>query len=57
MPRERAWQGFPRSVGTRNAFKYFSVLVSVSWAGRKIFQLRAWGVEVHTAALQSVEIK
>lgn len=56
MPRKHAWQGFPRSVGSRNAFKSFSVLVSVSgsWAGRKIFQLRAWCLEVPTAALQGV---
>lgn len=56
MPRKHAWQGFLRSVGTRNAFKSFSVLVSMSgsWAGRKIFHLRAWGLEFPTAALQGV---
>lgn len=56
MPRGPACQGFPRPVDTGNAFRTFSGLVSVSafWAERKIFQLRAWGVEVHTAALQGV---
>lgn len=46
-------------VTTRNAFRSFSVLVSVSasWDGRKIFQLRALGVEVHAAALQGVPNK
>lgn len=36
MPRGHACQGFPRSVGSRNAIRTFSVLVSMSasWAER-----------------------